>query len=212
MPRPSLPARLWLQPEQRNADGRLLEHATWVILDRGKKTRTGCREDQRGEAEARLLEYLASKRIVRVSKRDPSQILLADVLSLYATEKAVKHRQPEQTQDRVATLLDHFGMMTLADINGTACRAYVAARGSESAARRELEDLRAAINYHRKEELCSEVVGVWLPEKPVARERWLTRSEAAKLIWSAWQYREVQKGHPTGRHSRRHIARFILVA
>jgi integrase len=211
MPRAPLPARLWRQPEQRTADGRLLEHATWVILDRGKKTRTGCREDQRQEAEARLAEHLATKRVARAGKRDPSQILVADVLSLYATEKAVKHRHAALTQDRIATLLDHFGLMTLAEIKGSECRSYVAKRGSESAARRELEDLRAAINYHRKEGLCSEIVGVWLPEKPVARERWLTRSEAARLIWGAWRYREVQKGHPTGRHSRRDIARFILV-
>src|SRR5580698_7718395 len=44
------------------------------------------------------------------------------------------------------------------------------------------------------------------------RERWLTRSEAAALLWAAWRYREVQKGKPTGRRSRQHIARFILLA
>lgn len=45
----------------------------------------------------------------------------------------------------------------------------------------------------------------------VSRERWLTRSEAAGLIWAAYWYQEVQKGHATGRRSREHIARFILV-
>jgi integrase len=47
---------------------------------------------------------------------------------------------------------------------------------------------------------------------PVGRDRWLTRSEAARLIRSAWRYREVQKGKSTGRRSRQHVARFILVA
>ena len=32
-----------------------------------------------------------------------------------------------------------------------------------AAARRELEDLRAAINHHRREGLCSEIVSVVLP-------------------------------------------------
>jgi hypothetical protein len=32
------------------------------------------------------------------------------------------------------------------------------------------------------------------------------------MIRSAWRYREIQKGHPTGRYSRRHIARFLIWA
>jgi hypothetical protein len=82
---------------------------------------------------------------------------------------------------------------------------------SRAAARRELEDLRAAIGHHRSEGLCREIVSVVLPERGHPRERWLTRSEAARLIWAAWRYREVQKGTPTGRR-RQHVARFVLVA
>jgi hypothetical protein len=32
------------------------------------------------------------------------------------------------------------------------------------------------------------------------------------MIRYAWRYREMQKGHSTGRFSRRHIARFIIWA
>jgi hypothetical protein len=32
------------------------------------------------------------------------------------------------------------------------------------------------------------------------------------MIWAAWRYREVQKGKDTDRRSRRHVARFMLVA
>jgi integrase len=55
-------------------------------------------------------------------------------------------------------------------------------------------------------------VEVVLPPERPARERWLTRSEAARLILAAWRYREIQKGKPTDRRSLRHIAKFILVA
>jgi integrase len=85
-------------------------------------------------------------------------------------------------------------------------------RSTDAAARRELEELRAAINHHRREGLCNKVVEVVLPRERPPRNRWLTRSEAARLIWHAWQYREIQKGKPTDRRSRQHIARFILVA
>ncbi|HEY6520957.1 MAG TPA: site-specific integrase, partial [Roseiarcus sp.] len=85
-------------------------------------------------------------------------------------------------------------------------------RGSASMARRELEDLRAAARLLWTEGICTRPVSIWLPDKSLPRERWLTRSEAARLIWAAWRYREIQKGTETDRRSRRHVARFILVA
>jgi integrase len=64
------------------------------------------------------------------------------------------------------------------------------------------------------------VVRVSLPRKGEARDRWLTRLEAAALIWQCWRYREKQtvqagsaKGRviPTGKRPLRHVARFILI-
>lgn len=60
-----------------------------------------------------------------------------------------------------------------------------------SAARRELELLAAAINYHVKDMLggVQALFRPVLPDALPARERWLTRSEAARLIWAAWRKR-----------------------
>jgi hypothetical protein len=44
-----------------------------------------------------------------------------------------------------------------------------------------------------------------------ARERWLTRSEAARLLWAAWRARQVMRDNATMRAVGRHVARFILV-
>ena len=90
----------------------------------------------------------------------------------------------------------------------TVCRAAEHA----AAARRELEDLRAAVNFHRREGLHDKIVSVVLPRKSLPRERWLTRDEAAVLIRAAWRYREKQNHRATDRHTRRHIARFMVVA
>jgi integrase len=100
----------------------------------------------------------------------------------------------------------------LSEINGESCRLYIKGRSTETAARRELEDLRAAINHHRREGHCQKIISVVLPDRPVGRERWLTRPEAARLLWTAWRFRETQDGNPTERRTRRHVARFILVA
>lgn len=212
MPRPAKPPRLWLQPEQKRKDGRI-EPSVWCIIDRGRKHRTGFPPEQLEEATQALTAYLTERReIPRERNRHPSQILIADVLNLYATDKVPKHARPDETAMRIDALSRYFGEKTLSEINGKTCRAYVTYRGKEQAARRELEDLRAAINYHRNQGYCSEIVAIELPERSPSRERWLTRDEAARLIWAAWTYREVQKGKPTGRRSRKHVAKFILVS
>ena len=51
----------------------------------------------------------------------------------------------------------------------------------------------AAIGHHAAEGFHREIVKVALPEKGQPRDKWLTRSEAARLIWTCWRYRERQK-------------------
>src|SRR5208282_1863746 len=135
-----------------------------------------------------------------------------DVLSIYQDFRADKVRRPVELCQRIEALLGFFGTRRLGEIDGKLCRDYAKHRGSQSLARRELEDLRAAINHHREEGYCNAVVSVVLPDRSLPRERWLTRSEAARLIWAAWRYREVQNYRATDRRTRQHIARFILVA
>jgi integrase len=231
MSRPAKNARLWLEPEERDQEGKLARRATWVIRDGSRKIRTGCiRTDHEG-AERALAEYIAKKYTVpRDRGRHPSEILVLDVLNIYLIDKAPKHSDPSITKARAMILAEFWGDKTLADVNGTTCREYVAYRTAQprraakpevtgrparmvtaAGARRELEDLRSAINHHRTEGLCSEVVGVALPEKSEPRQDWLTHSEAAKLIRSAWRARQRMGEGITDRMLGRHLARFILV-
>ena len=60
MPRRSKGARLWPESEERDARGKLVRHATWVIRDGTRKVRTGCAREDRAGAERALAEYLAS--------------------------------------------------------------------------------------------------------------------------------------------------------
>jgi len=55
----------------------------------------------------------------------------------------------------------------LADVDGQQCHKYVKVRGNKGGARRDLEDLRAAINHHAAEGYHRGVVKITLP----ARER-----------------------------------------
>jgi integrase len=206
MSNPAKGARLWLRP----ARGR--EKATWLIRDGSKQIRTRCGPHDREAAEQKLANYLSAKyQPQRQRGRDPASITIADVLNIYMTDAAPKVARPGELGQRVVALLEFFGARKLDEISGALCRAYAEQRGSQSMARRELEDLRAAINHHRREGLCNAIIEVVLPPKAPSRERWLTRSEAARVIRAAWRYREVQKGKETDRRSRQHVARFILV-
>jgi len=214
MPEAAKGPRLWLRHERRDKSGAVTHKAVWFIRDDGRyQQSTGCGIDDRERAVQLLAEYIAQKRLDGArGARDPASVPVADVIARYTRDVAAKCARPKEAAQRARALLAYFGDKTLADINGDCCRRYVEQRSTDAAARRELEDLRAAINHHRREGLCSQVVEVVLPSERPARERWLTRSEAARLILSAWRYREIQKGKPTERRSRRHIAKFILVA
>ena len=160
-----------------------------------------------------LAEYIAGKHVTTAAKgkrRSNEDIPISDALATYGRDVAANRSRPRVGLARLARLIAEIGALPLSEINGSLCRDYAARRGSLSAARRELEDLRAAIGHYHDEGLCRDLPRVILPAKPPNRERWITRSEAARLIWAAWRFREVQFGK-AGRASRQHVARFILI-
>lgn len=51
----------------------------------------------------------------------------------------------------MAAVMNWFGDMMIGDIHGKICRDYAKAHGDGAAARRQLEDLRAALNHYHRE-------------------------------------------------------------
>jgi integrase len=214
MPRTASGPHLWLRKERRDKrTGRITHNAVWVIIDGKAQQSTECGRTDRAGAERALEHYLNRQHADAAAKsvRDPAQIAVADVLAFYAERVVPSHARPKETLRRIERLIAFFAGKTLAAINGDLCREFDKTR-SRAARREDLSVLRAAINFYREEGRCDRVVSVTLPQKSPGRERWLTRSEAAKLIWTAWRFREKQKGRATTRASRKHVARFILVA
>lgn len=201
--------RLWLRPARHGRP------AAWRILDGGRQRGTGLGigATPREKDEA-LKAYLTEKHTVEATSgsRDPSVIPVDDVLALYVRDKVGDHARPDETKSRIHLLRKFWGGRALSYVAGPTCREYARQRTTPGAARRELEDLRAAINHHREEGLHDKIVSVVLPVKAEARERWLERDEAAALIRAAWRYKEQQKGKDTLRRPRQHVARFMVVA
>lgn len=212
MPRREKGPRLWLQPA-RQRDGAFYNSAVWVIRHGTRKISTGCGPESREEAELALTRY-------RVEIHDPASAraradndpLIADMISLWLDARAAAHARPRETAARAARLLAFWSTRRASDITGANCRAYGKGR-TDSAVRRELQDLRAACRHAwQVERIIDHPVPVPMPGKGASRQEWLTRDEAAGLIRAAWRMRQRFGGEPTPRATGRHVARFILVA
>ena len=202
MPRPAKPPRLWLHARA----GRASE---WVILDRGRQHRTGCGAGDRAGAEQALAAYIQGKYRPEAKGGRLADLRINDVMLIYLQERTPSVANPQFLAHTARPIIEWWGLRTLADIRGATCREYVAwrtaqtARGStrrisDQTARHELKTLRAAIgHYHREHGPLDAVPAVTLPEMAGGKDRWLTRSEAARLLWAA-------------RHNRR-LRRFLLL-
>jgi len=220
MPRPGKGPHLWLRPGKRGRAGKIIRRATWIIIDGGRHIATGCAESEAGAAHVKLATHIAEKYRPSRRERDIEAIDIADALSIYLDDRGPHQANQKQLEARVARLNEFWGARKLSDVNGQTCRDYTTWRGSNGGARRDLGDLRAAINHHAKEGLHRGIVRVALPPRGQSRLRWLTRSEAAKLLWVCWRAREVQTVHrgpckgqkiETDKRPLRHLARFILL-
>src|SRR5579862_2126457 len=220
MPRRSKGPRLWLRPGKRTRAGKIIRRATWIILDGDRHIATGCLENEVTEAQIKLVAYLGQKYQPSRRERELEEIAIADVLLAY--DEACRTRQVNRAQfdGRLERLNEFWGARKLSDVTGRTCREFVESRASVGGARRDLEDLRAAINHHAKEGLHRGIVRVVLPPKGPPRTRWLTRHEVAKLLWVCWRVQEMQTVHRgprkgqtinTDKRPLRHLARFVLI-
>jgi integrase len=188
MPRRRSPPRLYLDKARRQ----------WIIRDGTTRVRTGCAEADRGKAERLLGEYIGDKHQPAFGQ-DP---LIADILTVYSHEHLQHKVSAPSYAYNVAILANWWGDKSLSDVTPANTRAYGKGR-TDAAVRHDLEILRAAIRYwHKHHGPLPLVPQIILPPKPEPRERWMTRSEAAKLLRAA--RRTSTRGRPS-------VARFILL-
>ena len=220
MPRRSKGPRLWLRPGKRDRRRKVIRRATWIILDGDRHIATGCLESEAADAQIKLASYLAEKYRPSRKERGLEEIAVADVLLAYDEACETREVNRARFDGRLERLNEFWGARKLSEVTGETCREFVRWRRSVGGARRDLEDLRAAINLHAKEGLHRGIVRVVLPPRGPPRTRWLTRDEAAKLLRACWRAQELQtvprgrsKGQKikTDKRPLRHLARFVLI-
>jgi len=182
MPRRAKGPRLYRDPAR----------GQYVIRDGSRFIRLGAASPV--EAEKHLADYIARK-------HRPQPIegpLVADVLSAYLTDVAAHRKSAVNISYNAGSLLRWWGEKPATEITARNCRAYAATK-TDAAAAQDLKVLRAACNHWSREYAqITPAPVVWKPKEGRPRERWLTRSELARLLLCA-------KRVP-------HLRRFILLA
>ena len=186
-------------PRLRFLDKRGAFYIVWTDAGRSRERSTGTAN--RLKAEIALSEFIR-ERTRDHGPRNPSEVLVTDLLADYATERADATASPWRIAYAVEALTTFWEGRTVATVTRETCKAYERARKrSPGTVRRELGVLRAAINHAHREGRLTRVVAVHLPDRPEAKDRWLTRKEAAALLRAARQEPKV----------RLHLPLFILM-
>ena len=180
MPRRNRGAYLRFNPE------RGVFYIQWSEGGSVRKRSTGTADGR--EAETLLSDFIRDRNAAQrpSGPRDPGEFPITEALDLYGTLHAPTTAAPERIAYAMIPLIEFWGERPVGDVTKETCRAY--ARWRKRAAgtmRRELTTLRAAFNFAHSEGRLTRVPHVELPEKPDGKDRWLTKSEAARLLNAA---------------------------
>jgi integrase len=158
-------------------------YINWTERGRSRERSTGTTD--REQAEIAFAEWM-QRRGRRAGPSDPAAVLVTDLLSEYAKQREGRISAPERIAYAVLPLIDFFEGNSVADVSPQTCARYIEKRNrSLGTCRRELGVLRAAINAAYKAGRITRPVAVELPERPPPRDRWLERSEVARLLKAA---------------------------
>jgi integrase len=144
----------------------------------------------RREAESFLGRWLVERGGVgwaqRAGPHHPHEMSIADALSIYAVKHAPLTTDPARIGFAIQALLGWWGERCIDAVNPESCAAYARSRGVKpGSVARELSVLSAALRYCQKNGHLTIAPFVQMPRRQPGKERWLTRSEAAKLLWES---------------------------
>lgn len=127
--------------------------------------------------------------------------MIAEVLAAYGDEVAPHKASARNMGYNISSLLKWWGDKRVAEISKKTCRSYVATKTVQAAAQ-DLKILRVAVKYWNDEYGPLDAMPVFeVPEGNPPKERWLTISEAARLLWAARRYQHMRRMILLGLHT-----------
>lgn len=149
----------------------------------GKTNRVSTDEESREAAEQRRAEF-----ILELGKRQQQEnkLTIADCIEDYMREHSNALPSAATTRYYSKPLVDYFGEMLPESITPAIVKAFTAKKNQEGykdgTIRRQLTVLSASLNHAQKERRIEIAPFIPMPAQSLAKERWLTKKEAVKLI------------------------------
>lgn len=232
MARRRQPPRIrWIAPKY-TKEGKLRANGYWAIIDGEVRISTGFGLESRADAEKARLDYevklyaeQAASAIAAEHGKGVKEVLVVDLIKAYLEREKTKieEKSPDRLRDYLNTverLIRFWSGKTVFDINERSIGEYqskarIGKPLSDNHTRREMQDLKAMVNQGIRKGLCElngHVIDWELPPPPMARIEFYSRSEIARLVWTAYRMRNMTIGGPKGHKTSVHVARFILLA
>lgn len=148
------------------------------------------------QALADFINQQAQQAIERVEQERrgstaPHELTVTDMLGLYLEHHAPHAAAPERIRYAIRNLIPWWDGVTVDGVTAGACRRYAAESSRAPATiRRELGTLAAAMTWCVTEGYLTQGGIVVLPPVPKDEQPFLTRPQAAKLLWAAWRGRK----------------------
>ncbi len=119
--------------------------------------------------------------------------MIAEVLAAYGSEVAPHKASARDIGYNITNLLKWWGDKTVSNISVKSCRAYIATK-TKPAAGADLKVLKGAVVYwHKEYGPLDSVPEFELPPPNEPKDRWLTKHEAARLLWAARRYQHMRR-------------------
>jgi integrase len=119
--------------------------------------------------------------------------MIADTLAAYGSEVAPAMPSARNIGYHISNLLKWWGDKRVTDITPKSCKAYVKTKTAPAAAA-DIKILKAAVKHWNTEYGPLDAMPqFWRPPGNPPKERWLTRSEAARLLWAARRYQHMRR-------------------
>ncbi len=119
--------------------------------------------------------------------------MIAEVLAAYGSEVAPEKPSARNIGYHISNLIKWWGEKRVADIGVKSCKEYVKTK-TAAGAWADLKVLKASVKYWHGEYGPLDALPLfWKPELNEPKERWLTRSEAARLLWAARRHQHLRR-------------------
>jgi integrase len=154
----------------------------WTERGRSRERSTGTADS--AEAQIKFAQFL-QRYTQKLGSRDPAEILVTEVLTNYLERLEASGKDSERAAYAAIPLSEFFMGKSLADAPALCEGFRIWRKASPSTVRRDLGILQSAIKSALNAQVITRHVSITRPPESPARERWLTRQEAAMLLAGA---------------------------